>query len=178
MYNELTKSQILREEIVALRKEDPKITAAEMARRLGRSRERIRQLLVKLDLPTRISGPVKLCQYCNGPVKSNNKAKLFCSAECYSDSRNTLVICHNCGVPFKRRIKLIDYYVHVRNYERFFCDRKCFGSWSGRNHGWQTSRGYKSIKKSDEENIWERRNTVILRLLDVIRTSLLRHKEQ
>lgn len=44
-----------REEVAALRLDDPEITAAEMSRRLGVSTERIRQILIALGLPTSTS---------------------------------------------------------------------------------------------------------------------------
>ncbi len=42
-----------RDKVFGLRAANPAITAAEMARQLGVSRERVRQLLVSLDLPTK-----------------------------------------------------------------------------------------------------------------------------
>lgn len=44
-----------REEIAALRLDDPEITAAEMSRRLNVSTQRIRQILIALGLPTSTS---------------------------------------------------------------------------------------------------------------------------
>ena len=42
-----------RDQVAALRRQDPNMTATEIGRRIGRSRERVRQLLVALGLPSK-----------------------------------------------------------------------------------------------------------------------------
>ena len=42
-----------RDQVAALRRQDPNMTATEISRRIGRSRERIRQILVALGLPSK-----------------------------------------------------------------------------------------------------------------------------
>jgi hypothetical protein len=39
--------------VAALRRQDPNMTATEISRRIGRSRERVRQILVALGLPSK-----------------------------------------------------------------------------------------------------------------------------
>ena len=176
--NQYSKGRDIRAAIVSLREEDPYITASEMSRKLGRSRERIRQLLVILELPTKVVYPIRFCEQCGGLIGSKNGTrKNFCSMQCYSDSCNTLLTCDNCGDLFKRRIAQIEYYTYVRGYEHYFCDRRCFGAWSGRNFGWHTARGYSRNRKEDEI-IWQRRDDIISKLVERIRTSLLHRKEQ
>jgi hypothetical protein len=50
-------SMTSRESIAALRAENPAISASEIADRVGLSRERVRQLLLALDLPTKTFAP-------------------------------------------------------------------------------------------------------------------------
>ena len=163
--NNYTAGKRVRSAIVALRKEDPNISASEISRRVGRSRERIRQLLVSMDLPTKVSKSIILCEYCNGEIIAKTRTRrVFCSMQCYSDSRNTLIICDNCGDLFKRRITQLEYYTHVRGYEHYFCSRRCFGSWAGKNFGWHTPSGFSRSRKEDEV-ICERRNDILIALL-------------
>lgn len=60
-------------EAVSLEREkNPQATAADMARRLGKSREAIRQALVELGLPTRFS-VAKVCISCGKKLSWGNR---------------------------------------------------------------------------------------------------------
>lgn len=53
------------------REKNPRAKAADIARRLGKSRQAIRQALVKLGLPTKFH-VVKFCEACGGELPQGN----------------------------------------------------------------------------------------------------------
>ena len=146
--NQESKSAAIRANIIALRDKDPEISASEMSRILGRSRERIRQLLIVLDLPTntRLGKEARLCKQCHSEIVIGKKSKkMFCSRECFSNSLRTLIPCSRCGELLIKRIAHLEYYIN-KGYRHFFCNRECFGSWAGNQWGWQTERGHSTPK--------------------------------
>ena len=93
---ETTKARVWR-----LRFNNPRLSAVEIARQVGVTRERIRQILVALHMPTRIKAePVKWCRACGTSVP---RVKMFCSRVCQSKFHNIEVICYGCGVGFTLR---------------------------------------------------------------------------
>ncbi len=135
MTNITRKGQATRDAIVALREENPCMKATDMAIRLGVSRERIRQLLVKLDLQTSFIATIRYCEQCEGPIPSNPRRSKYCSRKCYSDSRHSMYVCDDCGKLFRRRISLVITH-EARGYQYKFCDRRCLGSYAGTHWGW------------------------------------------
>ena len=72
---EMTQPQIGKNLIEAVRLErerDPQARAADIARHLDKSREAIRQALVKLELPTKFSA-VKFCTACGNKLSRGNR---------------------------------------------------------------------------------------------------------
>ena len=127
-----------RESVIHLRKKDPTITASEMSRVIGKSRERVRQILLEEGLPTTVERAIltKVCPQCGCEwVVGNRKKALFCSLQCYSDSRKVSIVCDNCGSFFKRSRALHEWCLKVRKYEHAFCNRKCLWVWFGKNYG-------------------------------------------
>jgi hypothetical protein len=84
------------DKVVELRSKNPLMKAAEMARELEVSRERVRQVLVKRGLPT-VPCP-KLCFNCSHHIYENNKTG-FCQ-RCLKELSLTFV-CSRCGRKFR-----------------------------------------------------------------------------
>lgn len=60
-----------------MREADPRVTAATMARIIGVSRERVRQVLVEEGKPTTVRTIYDpLCERCGRPVSRHRKKKL------------------------------------------------------------------------------------------------------
>jgi len=127
-----------KESVIYLREKDPYITASEMSRVIGRSRERVRQVLKEMGLPTSFERRIltRICTQCGCEWVVGNKGKtLFCSSKCYSDSRKVLVVCDSCGSYFKRSRALYEWCKDKRKYKHAFCNRKCLWVWFGKHYG-------------------------------------------
>ena len=66
--------------VIALKIYNPEIKAIEIAKLVGVSRERVRQILIKYDMPTKVSKMHRPCVRCGEDVK--HYVNLFCSSEC------------------------------------------------------------------------------------------------
>ena len=140
------KGQATRAAIIALRKENPYMKATVMADVIGVSRERVRQLLIVLDLPTSFFAVVKECEQCKEPLPNTLPRSKYCSRKCYSDSRHSMYVCDDCGKLFRRRTKLVNI-LEDRGYRYKFCDRRCLGSYAGTHWGWGKSKGNRYASK-------------------------------
>ncbi len=100
-----------------------------IAKSLGRSRERTRQILVKLGLPTDLRSRGwgwDICPVCGG--KKRIKAKRC--RHCYFDNLRQFraqVPCYRCGKLIQ--IKQSSLKVRLRNCEHTFCSGKCNILW-------------------------------------------------
>jgi len=81
--------------VVEIKLKNPKRKAADIARDVGVSRERIRQILKKNGLCTRLPRLTNICINCGKPFPRGDKRDLYCSPECdagaalcYSDMRS------------------------------------------------------------------------------------------
>lgn len=101
-----------REKTVALRRKHPKITAAEIARQIGVSRERIRQILKSEDLPT------------GGFDEKGERLKKMRNRIEYKCWWNMLDRCSNPKNPVFRHYggRGISVAVRWREFENFFAD--------------------------------------------------------
>ncbi|MCD6421954.1 DUF2116 family Zn-ribbon domain-containing protein [bacterium] len=119
------------EEVVLLRVTHPELSCAEIGRRVGLTRERVRQILSKFKLPTRAKRePQGYCAFCGKPLYKKRK---FCSARCRSDYSKFCVVvckCANCGKLFKRKLSGMKY--HRKHGGNLFCSKKCTGAYLGR----------------------------------------------
>lgn len=112
------------EKVRALRQQNPSMPTHLIAEKVGRSRERIRQLLVKLGLPTDLRQRVwDICPVCGG--KKRREAKLCW--KCYKESCWVKVPCYRCGMLIeigKGALK-----TRRKRYSRTFCSYKCRALW-------------------------------------------------
>lgn len=107
-----------------MRQDNPTAKAIDMARDIGVSRERVRQILTSLSLPTSFRRHW-FCKDCGKRVASY---AIRCR-ECYTKSRYTYYTCEECGSI--KRIRISD----LKRLHPRFCSRKCQGKWFGRTYG-------------------------------------------
>ena len=131
-----------RDKVLILREKDPNITAVEMSKIIGVTRERIRQILSKAGLeidvrPRLMDEKTKdhKCKYCG--TRLWDLKRQFCSQECFfADSRGNWLEfpCCNCGKTVSIRESMQRVRVS-RGSKRVFCSRDCFATWRANNPG-------------------------------------------
>ena len=116
--------QTTKEKVLALRAGNPLIPAADIARHIGVSRERVRQLLVILGLPTRVLfvPTFHLCGVCGAPSRNPS----FCSRKCQSWSTWVIFKCAVCGRGRRRRGSEVRARISKSRSGNLYCSRKCF----------------------------------------------------
>jgi len=117
------------EKLAKIRWTNPCATLQEMGDRLGVSRERIRQMLNKLELPTRHYSEKKMvgCLECGSLIK---EGKEFCNVKCRKSYNSVLVTCSQCGKLIKRKPSMVlSSKSRIRKGYKgnYYCDRKCLG---------------------------------------------------
>jgi NADH pyrophosphatase NudC (nudix superfamily) len=106
-----------------IREADPLRAGASIAKELGLSRERVRQILSKLEMPTRFYPEMKECSQCHTifEVRRNRK---FCSRDCANKSKvRTEVVeanCGGCGAVLYRR----PYRIRSKS-GNVYCNKEC-----------------------------------------------------
>ena len=96
---------------------------------VGVTRERVRQIAQRNGYPPR-NGVIKhkICPVCGKAFHTRN---LYCSPECgYKVRRKRVAVqCHQCGKSIERTPG------NMRSKSgKYFCNRVCFGKWTGKNH--------------------------------------------
>jgi len=116
------------ERVRAMREENPKALAINIAKEIGVSRERVRQILVRLDLPTRIPvEPLNWCCFCVKPIR---EGRLYCNRICHKRAHRVQLVCRACGVPFFVRLAAYRVRSERSKVVGLWCSRVC---WS-KNH--------------------------------------------
>lgn len=142
-----TKSKVL--EILA---EDPDIPYSSIGNEVGVSRERVRQIAQQYGFPARTgrAKPGKTCPVCGKVFYKKNNT--YCSTDCGYKSRQRKVSlnCHQCGKPLERTPGTMR---SKSGY--YFCDRVCFGRWTGKNHS-TASKTRKQITSDFQHEIGSR----------------------
>jgi len=115
-------------------------TATEAARRLGITRERVRQLCLQAGITKWQKGRLekKVCPICGKVFKPKLQRTKTCSAKCGNKLMgitNTSPVwvervCESCGKTFKRRPRNIN-----RNSPGRFCSTRCLFKWIGTTYG-------------------------------------------
>lgn len=113
-------------------------TAAELARELGLSRERVRQVYVRATckgIPH--FRPTKPCAHCCRAFNPHNVSVQYCSRECYADAKRRwhfkLAACAECGDIFtltprqqvSRAQNIQHGYIKFIDAEAFHCSPSC-----------------------------------------------------
>ncbi len=116
-----------------MRKVDPKRTATSMARELNISRERVRQILNDLGLPTAFLKEQRTCENegCENKVNRHSSSKM-CSRECFKEDRLGSFVCAYCGKTKEMAKSLIA--IQKSRYITMYCNKSCRskGYWSKR----------------------------------------------
>lgn len=127
----------LKEKIKDLREENSNLKASEISRKVLCSRERVRQILVELNLPTKIEPQKIICKNCEtNPVIKNRK---FCSDDCRKNFSIVMVNCFTCETDFSKSKSQYKAAIK-RNYKHHFCNRVCLGSYLGNNFGFAVTK--------------------------------------
>ncbi len=126
---------------IQIRAKHPEYTLQNIATETGVTRERVRQILMKADLPTSAVVPKKPHRYCVCG-KQTPRFQLHCSKECRTKTKYMKIPCGFCGVD--KEVLRSNYLWRVTNLpERYtgqaFCNRECMGKWLGKHHGRGTS---------------------------------------
>jgi len=126
-----------REKVEYIREKYPDSLAIDIARSIGVSRERIRQILGKLELETnvhhRLLRQERVNWECARPDCTNLKVRstsVYCSMECYNQHihPSRYLPCTECGTIV--RVRHGNYKLRLeRGYKNIFCSKPCFSSW-------------------------------------------------
>ena len=148
----------VRESVIELRQVDPNRSASDMARVIGCSRERVRQILKSLDLPT-TSGAYRVQYFCQNRecgremTGSGRTTRKYCDKTCHSKACRTKVICAECGTA--KFVTNSQYkYKMAHGQKVWYCGRACLGKWLGREHG--SGVQYAQRRKETEGFSWRR----------------------
>ena len=125
------------EKVIYLRKQYPDALAADIARSIGVSRERVRQILEKFGLEANVRPRLKAERskdlVCFRPGCENLRKVArsgYCSQKCYNLVKYPpyYIPCTNCGTISK--VSQFRYDVMIlRGYKNLFCNRACFRDW-------------------------------------------------
>jgi len=125
---------------IAMRKIFPCYSASRIAKDIGVSRERIRQILTEEDLPRNKIDLPRFCLYCGSQIQRQTSKsgtwinKVFCNQECRKKYHNIPVCCSQCERIFMRKAsKVLSY--ESRPVNLVFCSRYCHGVWLGNHYG-------------------------------------------
>ena len=115
-------TQSTRDRIVALRTNYPNLPAVRMAEFLEVSRERVRQILKREGLPTRIKPDYGSCKGCGNPLETGRKA--YCSIACRSADCRVTFRCDYWGHS-KEILQSIYNAQKRRGYQYMYCSIRC-----------------------------------------------------
>ena len=126
-----------RKSIAKMRKQFPCYTLQQIGDEFGIGRERVRQVLNLESVETRSLQRLttgKKCQRC-GDIISERQRKDYCS-KCRYELHHVQIVCDQCGKLFWRKASLVLVYPNRKmEHNHFFCDRVCFGKWTGKKNG-------------------------------------------
>lgn len=123
----------VKSKVLEMLEENPSIPYSIIGDRVGVTRERVRQIAQRNGYPPR-TGVLKLktCPVCGKTFSTRN---LYCSPVCgYKARRKRVAVnCHQCG----KRIERTPGNMRSKS-GKYFCNRVCFGKWTGENHSTKT----------------------------------------
>lgn len=127
-----------REKLAKMRWMNPCATLQDLSEHFGVTRERIRQVLNELELPTRHFSEKKMvgCLQCDNPIR---EGKEFCNRKCQNDYNTISISCSQCGKLMKRkacRTLLTESRIKLGYKGNFFCSKRCQGFWLAEKHGY------------------------------------------
>lgn len=131
-----------KKKIVELRKSNPCLTNADIARQVGLSREYVRVILAKSHLPTiAFFQHDFVCNNCGRTfyVKHVVQGSLYCSRECYSEVHHVKLPCSQCGKEFiLLQSQFLERLRRSRTGGKIFCSKRCWGKYMAAHWGFGT----------------------------------------
>ena len=124
----------VREQVMAIREQDSQVRQVDMAREIGCSRERVRQVLNSLGMVSIPQKPPSICKHCQNEISAKVYRK-FCNAECRKAYSLRHLRCSECGVEYIVSKTVFNASVR-RGYKLNFCGRACLGKYAGKKYGW------------------------------------------
>ncbi len=118
-------------QIIAMRKNNPCATLQQIGDKFSVSRELVRQVLSRDQLPTRhyVKHQLYQCLNCGKPTLH----KRYCSNECSYEYTHPLVECDQCHRLFHRwQSYLIR---QSQQHTHYFCSKKCYGKYLATHYG-------------------------------------------
>lgn len=123
--------------VCEIRRQNPCLTMAKIGEAVKLTRERVRQILNKHHLPTRVVKHLYICNYCGSTFKGAEYHRLFCNKSCYNNYHYAELECETCGKTFRRRYSQL----RGHNYLHHFDTRHCLGVWIGKTYGFGKRKG-------------------------------------
>ena len=99
----------------------PEATATDISKVLGISKERVRQLLIKLELPTNFRKAHPPCLNCGGILVRMQKK--YCSKTCQRQATQIMLTCDHC--PEIYFLTRSEYKIRCSRNKYFYCSNAC-----------------------------------------------------
>lgn len=127
--------------VVRLRKQNPFMSTAEIARKVGITRQYAREVLLKNDLQTNPPKPKRVV-YCKVCREITTDRGGICKGQCSFKWKFTKLTCSWCLVPFYRTRKRIlqGYRLKLKN---VYCTQKCYQDKRKHNSGYKQRSNFK-----------------------------------
>jgi len=122
---------IITDKVIELRTKNPRMPAIEIANQIGVSREYVRQILVKLGLPTRFIQSSRLCRNCGAKINKQSISGLC--FKCLRESHRATLTCDECGKEYKV-LRSVVRAMAKRGYKHNFCGRPCLNRYASRTY--------------------------------------------
>jgi predicted RNA-binding Zn-ribbon protein involved in translation (DUF1610 family) len=117
---------------IAIKSRYPCSTLADIGRELGVSRERVRQVLVRANIQTKIRKVKPFCKDCGNELTHYNIYERC--QKCLTIYKSVPLVCDNCGRMFYRgQSEVIAHSKDIRYKGKSFCCKKCSGKYKSNN---------------------------------------------
>ena len=115
-----------REKIILYKKEHPDWTLAYIGSLIGVTKQRVRQVLLTNNLPTkRLKEYCFPCIVCKTLILSKNTSKVICSDECKKKLLWVNLLCTNCKISISRLKSVLARDLRKKPNKLFFCSKSC-----------------------------------------------------
>lgn len=117
--------------VAVIRSAHPEYTLQQIANLFDVSRERVRQILVHFELPTRRQYLSKYrCPVCQIPKQHANRCR-----RCTLAANSIFVSCNTCKTEIRVTPGAYSRHMKFPYSGKFYCNKRCFGSFIGKNYG-------------------------------------------
>ena len=120
--------------VTSARQKNPCATLQQISDEVGVTRERVRQILRDVGLPTAHLVRRYVCLSCGTVLPL--RCRKFCNRQCQHNYTHIKVACDYCGTLREYRVKeLINHIEKGQKQEHYWCSKRCQGKWLAENHG-------------------------------------------